>query len=610
MIQLLGAGGSLLAGSGLPTPTFLTYVLAFSLAAVICFAAIPRARAINAADDTRNGLVALVAISGVWAALQVGYLAAPTLSLQYGFYIAGLVVGLSTVGPWLYFCSAYTGRSLHDNPTYRRIAIAVYLVIVSIKVTNPIHGLYFTATPTTTPFIHLMIDHGTLHWLAMGLAYALATVGIFMLFELFAQVDYDTRPFVGLVGLTALPVALDILGSISPNVIDMSYSALGVAAFAVGVLFVYTDRFETIQLAGQYDSPVVVLGDDDEIRDYNRRAAELFPALKDGLGEELATVVPTLSQCPNNEAVIELEIDGETRYFQSTTSPFSASRVQLGRLLVLTDVTAQERYRRQLEAQNERLEQFTGMVSHDLRNPLNVAQGNSEIIHELLTAAQTDDGRYEPLTPDTLETIDTAAETLSRTLQRMESLIDDLLVLAREGQEIDELERVSLAAIGENCWAMVEGKAATFVVDDDLTVEADPDRLQQLLENLFRNAIEHGGRDVTIRIGALDTEAGFYVEDDGPGIPADKRDNVFESGYTTNREGTGFGLSIVSEIVAAHNWRITLAESSTGGARFEIIIDSDDANTDDAPSADTDVVDTTTDTDAVDTTTDSDRSGK
>ena len=583
MIQLLGGAGSLLAGSGLPTPTFSAYVLAFGLAAVVCFAAIPRARAINAADDTRNGLIALVAISGVWAALKVGYLAAPTPSLQYGFYIAGLVVGLATVGPWLYFCSAYTGRSLHDNPTYQRIAIAGYLLIVSIKVTNPLHGLYFTATPTTTPFVHLMIDHGTLHWLVMGLAYSLATVGIFMLFELFAQVDYDTRPFVGLVGLTALPVALDILGSISPSVIDMSYSALGVAAFAVGVLFVYTDRFETIQLAGQYDSPVVVLGDDDEIRDYNSRAAELFPGLEDGVGKELAAVVPTLARCPTDEAVIELEIDGETRYFQSSTNPFSASRVQLGRLLVLTDVTAQERYRRQLEAQNERLEQFTGMVSHDLRNPLNVAQGNSEIIAELIAAAKADDGEYTPLNAETMGTLGSAADTLTRTLTRMELLIDDLLVLAREGQEINEPEPVSLATLVERCWEMVDQQQATLVVDTDRTIRADPDRLQQLFENLFRNAvehgstssrtqsndaIEHGGSDVTIRVGAL--ADGFYVEDTGPGISPDKRETVFESGYTTNRNGTGFGLNIVSEIVAAHGWTVTITDGTDGGARFEI----------------------------------------
>jgi signal transduction histidine kinase len=88
------------------------------------------------------------------------------------------------------------------------------------------------------------------------------------------------------------------------------------------------------------------------------------------------------------------------------------------------------------------------------------------------------------------------------------------------------------------------------------------------LENLFRNAIEHGGEDVTIRVGGLSD--GFYVEDDGPGVPEDARDEVFEVGYSTSPDGTGFGLNIVKEIAEAHNWEITLTEGTTGGARFEI----------------------------------------
>jgi signal transduction histidine kinase len=237
-------------------------------------------------------------------------------------------------------------------------------------------------------------------------------------------------------------------------------------------------------------------------------------------------------------------------------------------LLVLSDVTDEERYKRRLEAQNDRLEQFTGMVSHDLRNPLNVAQGNSEIIHELLDAAKTDDG-YEPLSNETIDTVVTSSKTLSNTLDRMERLIDDLLVLARQGQAIDSREVVSLAAIVENCWEMVDHKNAALVVEDDLSFAVDPDRLQQLFENLFRNAIEHGGDDVTIRIGALDSN-GFYLEDDGPGIPEEKREVVFDSGFTTNRDGTGFGLAIVKEITKAHDWTVTVTDSDEGGARFEV----------------------------------------
>jgi len=548
-------------------PVFELYIVVFVAAAVICFASIFRTKQINQ-HDTRNGLIALLATSGAWALLQVAYLIAPTPDLKYVFYLVGLVVGLATVGPWLYFCSAYTGRSLHHNTTYQQVAVGVYLGIVAVKLTNPIHGLYFTSMMVDQPFTHLMINHGILHWLAMGVAYGLAVVGIFMLFELFTQVDYDTRPFVALIGLTALPVILDILGAISNSFVNIGYSALGVAVFAVGVLFIYTDRFGTIQLAGQYDDPVIVLDDDDEIRDFNRSAARLFPALEGRLDEPLAEVCPELAATTRNREVYQYTNGDETQYFRPTRNSFSANNVQLGLLLVLSDVTDEERYRRRLEAQNDRLEQFTGMVSHDLRNPLNVAQGNSEIIYELLDATKTDDG-YEPLSDETLDTVVTSAKTLSNTLDRMERLIDDLLVLARQGQAIDSREVVSLAAIVENCWEMVDHKNAALVVDDDLTFAVDPDRLQQLFENLFRNAIEHGGDDVTIRVGAIENN-GFYVEDDGPGIPEEKREAVFDSGFTTNRDGTGFGLAIVKEIVEAHGWTVSVADSDEGGARFEV----------------------------------------
>ena len=527
---------------------FEIYLLVFGTAAVACFGSIGRAMDISN-DDTRNGLVALLVTSGLWAALHVGYLAAPTPDLQYGFYMAGLVVGLSTVGPWLYFCSAYTGRTLHRNPTYQRLAVGVYLSVIAVKLTNPLHGYYFTARPVSTPFPHLLVEHGALHWAVMGLSYALATVGIFMLFELFVQVDYDTRPFAVLVGLTTLPVVFDIVGSISPTVLDVSYSAIGVAIFAVGVLFSYIEEFQTIQLAAEYDDPVIIVDDEQRVRDYNQAAAALFPKLDDVIDEELSSVAPQIAVSLTTGDTLKNTQGGDRRYYTVTANQFSTGKANLGQLILLKDITEQERYRLELEHQNARLEQFTGMVSHDLRNPLNIAQGNIDVARET-----GDDER--------LETVKTA-------LNRMEDLIEDLLTLARQGRSIDDTERVSLAGIARSCWGMVDIADADLTVDADMELDADPDRLQQLFENLFRNAVEHGGDDVTISVGPLD-EGGFYVEDTGPGIPEDKQDDVFESGYTTSRQGTGFGLSIVKEIVDAHGWMISVTNGAAGGARFEI----------------------------------------
>jgi len=109
--------------------------------------------------------------------------------------------------------------------------------------------------------------------------------------------------------------------------------------------------------------------------------------------------------------------------------------------------------------------------------------------------------------------------------------------------------------------------AATLQIDEGLTLEAHEGRLRQLLENLFRNAIEHGGRDVTVRVGSL--LDGFYVEDDGPGIPEGERDQVFGTSYSTRDEGTGLWLSVVETVVDAHGWSVTLAVGPDGDARFE-----------------------------------------
>jgi signal transduction histidine kinase len=215
-------------------------------------------------------------------------------------------------------------------------------------------------------------------------------------------------------------------------------------------------------------------------------------------------------------------------------------------LLVFSDVTHREQYRRELERQNERLEQFASMVSHDLRNPLMVARARLEHLNE--------EQENEHLV------------TAMDAVERMEDLIDDLLALARQGQPVDDPVAVSLEAVAGDAWGMVETADATLDVAEIPELRGDPDRLQQLFENLFRNAFEHGAA-TELRVGPL--ADGFYVADNGNGIDPTDRDDVFDFGFTTNEDGTGFGLAIVGEIADAHGWTVSVGESEDGGAQFE-----------------------------------------
>ena len=214
-----------------------------------------------------------------------------------------------------------------------------------------------------------------------------------------------------------------------------------------------------------------------------------------------------------------------------------------GTLALFVDISE----RREIERQKERLEEFTSVVSHDLRNPLNVAQGRVQLAREVY------DSEHLVAASDALD--------------RMAELIDDLLGLARSGDRIDEAVPVDLGALVEDCWRNVDGDP-TVVTDTDRRIRADPSRLAQVFENLFRNSVEHAGSDVTITVGEL--AAGFYVEDDGPGIPEDDREAVFDAGYSTTDDGTGFGLSIVQQVANAHGWTVRVTEGTDGGARFAV----------------------------------------
>jgi PAS domain S-box-containing protein len=203
----------------------------------------------------------------------------------------------------------------------------------------------------------------------------------------------------------------------------------------------------------------------------------------------------------------------------------------------------------EVREQKERLDEFASVVSHDLRNPLHTAQGYLDLARE------------DPA-PDHFDRVESA-------LARMNRLVDDLLALARGERSIEDDAEHDLEAVVEDAWANAETRDATLrVVDDPGTIRADRDRLDELLGNLFRNAVEHGGDDVTVTVGGLGD--GFYVADDGSGIDPSVRETLFEAGVTTDPDGTGFGTTIVQRIAAAHDWSVRAVESASGGARFEI----------------------------------------
>ncbi|WP_283402090.1 GAF domain-containing protein [Halorubrum sp. DM2] len=281
-----------------------------------------------------------------------------------------------------------------------------------------------------------------------------------------------------------------------------------------------------------------------------------------------------------SEIILPLDDHGVLLIGSTERDAFDDVDVSLAETVAAHTTTALDRIEREreLERQNARLDEFASIVSHDLRNPLNAAEGHLD-----LARSERDDEHFD---------------AVARAHGRIGSLVDDILTLAREGAAVTESEPVELADLVGDCWENVDTGGATLAIDVDSAVIADRSRLAQLFENLIRNSVEHsstgsrtpsgdsvergstssragpddsvehGGDDLTVTVGDLET--GFYVADDGPGIPEDERERIFDAGYSTRDDGTGFGLAIVEEVAEAHGCDVRVTESEAGGARFEV----------------------------------------
>jgi len=271
----------------------------------------------------------------------------------------------------------------------------------------------------------------------------------------------------------------------------------------------------------------------------------ILPEEQEAEGESLNEKVRRGTRIEGAEVHRKTRDDG--RDFLLHTAP-AGNGDETEAFAIYVDITEQKERERKLARQNERLEEFASVVSHDLRNPLNVALGRFDLLAE-----ECDSDHLGPI---------------GRSLDRMDALVEDLLALARQGQVVDETEPVSLSATASEAWETVDTREVRLQLDDDLVVEADDARFRELLENLFRNTVEHADSATAIEVGPLDDREGFYVADDGQGIPADEREQVFDHGFTTAVDGTGLGLAIVASIADAHGWDVDVPDSETG-ARFE-----------------------------------------
>ena len=424
-----------------------------------------------------------------------------------------------------------------------------------------------------------------------------------------------------------------------------------VSIMLVGWALYRTDYLEITPIATrmvveEMPDAVVIFDRGGQVIEWNRAAQSLFGVEDPSIGMPAASFFGSVSSdvrsrlLPDNQTNLQITIQGDERPRQFSVSKFAivAGKTSFGRVVVLRDITELKRREEQLLAQNERLEEFTDIVSHDLQSPLMQIRSSAQ------EASSTGDVTH--------------VDRVIGATDRIDELVTNLLKLARTGRQLDTEESVNLDEVAETAWSHVWSPSGELVTETNRTAVGDPSRIQQLFENMFRNAVEHSppdgdaqtvrnpvdqrdsvrtetgsiglnradmskrnttsgdhtadatvkethrkefedsesairetmndadhsstrsvpqgsdpdsgksAADIKITVGPL--RDGFYIQDDGAGIPPEQHDQIFEKGYTNASSGTGIGLSIVRQIVDAHGWSIRVTGGTDGGARFEI----------------------------------------
>ncbi|MFB6165316.1 MAG: ATP-binding protein [Haloarculaceae archaeon] len=487
---------------------------------------------------------------------------------------------------WVPFVSRYTGRDYHERPLGRAALAVGYLGYPLLALTNPWHHTLIAQWHRATqPFPYVWADLG------VGFLVVFTVLTVAIGYSYYALIEYllSTPRRSGaqllslILGALAIPL-VQVLGDLglfpAKHAMHAPYGSLPFVLLSALALFGF--RFMDVQpvarnavVEGLLD-PVIVLDDERRVVDYNERVVELCGGITDGIGQPFAETCPRLADgvslpTSGESAATQLTItvDGQERHYSVNVSAIGRSRAGGAEwyTILLRDVTELERSRWQLQRQNERLDQVAATISHDLRNPISVADGHVTVLADELSAADLD-AETSARATDHLESARGAHE-------RMEEIIDDVLTLAREGKTVEETEPLSLEAVARQAWETVATDGARLVIDGDRRLAADRGKLRTILENLFRNAVEHGASPdggteappaVTVTVGA--TAEGFAVADDGPGVPPGERERIFEYGYTTADGGTGLGLSIVRTMAESHGWTVGLDADYDGGTRF------------------------------------------
>ena len=314
--------------------------------------------------------------NGLWLGFQALGLVVTGKALSSAIYVGGLICGLTGVGAWMYFTSAYTGRSYHRNRRYRGLAVSVYVGLLVIKLTNPLYGLYVSTELQQSPYTHLVVEPQLFYWVSFSLTYTLVAISFYWVIKTLRQSPFPSGSIGALAVLALFPIipraAISVLSNelLPPILLGLSFEPIGVTAFLVGVLVFVEKPFRQFEQSARSkvfedaDNAAFVYDTDGRLVETNTQAQKLEndASVKFENVEMFEQAFGPVSKLDATDTV-PIEINGSTRYFEVTANQMATGSEVVGIVVSVRDITERRARKRDLELKERWTKQTLGLPS-------------------------------------------------------------------------------------------------------------------------------------------------------------------------------------------------------------------------------------------------------
>lgn len=505
----------------------------FALTSGVCFSSVFRTNRITT-KSVRLYFRSLLVLTGFWALSVSIQLLAP-FRWKITMFMFGLVFGLSTVFAWILFVLEYTGSDIHRKKEFQYVALATFILILCVKLTNAIHGQYFSYQIVSNPFTHLSVNRGPIHYIVTSLSYLVSFYGFARMYKMYQDSQYNTLYLRILLLVMFIPGIIEVSSYVFKDlfILSLPHEPLGVAVFAIGSLFLLNDTFSNIKKSSKKDlfeglmmpSVLVVKG---QIVDCNSIASNIIlnsnsPPVD--VSESDERFRDTLKG--ENTDNIETTIKGNKTIYSPESSEISIGDNKLGQSYVFADITDVELNRRALQGQKEQLEQLANESRHYIRNQVGIINGNIEILQE---KSQIDDREIVERTERATSKLSKISENISTIITMSNPVMDS---------ETISIEDVAKRFGSDGCY--------------DLKVESGYIKgKDKRIQRLFREFLLYAGETDATNVWIYEEQGDLIMShNDCSTYVQDVTTAGFEHGEI---ESKYMSLNIVKAIADGHAW--------------------------------------------------------